>query len=751
MEIDHSEASNNQMVSSTWPAAIDQETGETSSNPSLQSQPLQQLETSTVIPTTTSPTATETIIAGETQRRARRLTKESLRFNPIWKKRYPWVVHETAESKERIFCSWCRAANCNNKFATDGCEWIKEDSLVRHQKVKEHVNIVKGRTIIPDNLLPVRFTQYYDVGKAKVIENMRIAYFMIKQNMPLNGYQDFCNFVTFQFQNQTGITLEAPPTSLSPLILKQNANRSSSASVSGSSTNAVVGIPTATTPFQISINEAAYVNPVSITEIIKAMSRLTEDAVLTELSESSCWSLILDHTTFKNGAKSIAVYSKHLSSDYSPGIRFLGTLRVPITDPSTASNLVQVFCTSKRVPLSKLVHIGSDGVIANLDKLNEVESHIKAKQPFLISIHSLGQSLHLAMKDAADQIPYFAEYQLIMNETLDYLASVPDAPLNLKSIFDYNFGNPESRFLSWCQAISVNIQLLDEIRVALSLSQTKSANMLYEKIGQDFTLASKLLNDVYLILEDLGLFFKGDPISIANLQPLVTQTVLKLRTAFIGTKETRATYGTLLRHFMEQLNLNSSETLPRFIAEYASATITAIQNRFPGLEIYHAMRIFDPYFLPNERRAMNLYGKEEIEMLNRIFGNPILQNGIRFPSIVDSQALTKEWAQAKYLLAGYRELAFADAWKKTFETSDFRQEFPNVTKVVSIALTVPFSTTTVENLLMQQKRVISQHFGTMDPELLQSYMMITLNGPGYDKFDYEKAYDLWARSGFRVN
>ncbi|CAG8590573.1 9_t:CDS:2 [Ambispora gerdemannii] len=672
-------------------------------------------------------------------KRARRLTKESLRFNPIWKKRYPWVVHETVDNKERIFCSWCRVANCNNKFATEGCEWIKEDSLVRHQKVKEHVNIVKGRTTgnasTVDNPSPVRFTQFYGLGKAKVIENMRIAYFMIKQNMSLDGYQEMCNFITFQFQNQTGITLDAPPISIHPFLLNSRKIITTS--------NNTIKIKNGANNHTSGILGATYVNPVSVIDIVQAMSRVIEDAVLSELSESPCWSLLLDHVTYQSGRKSISVYSKHLSADHSPGIRYLGILGFSSTDPFTASNNLEAFCTSKRISMAKLAHV---------DRSNGIVSHLKSKQPFLSSIHTVGQSIHSSMKEAADAVLYFIQYQTTMNEILDYFSVISDPPSSLKPIGEgitsslYNID--AARFLSWCQEIAVNSQILDEIRIALSLSNAENATTLCNKIDQNFTIATKLLADIYNILQNLVIFFQGDPISVADLYPFVNQATTKIYVEFIGSSEDRPNYGSMLRQFVEK-TLTLGATLPKFIPQFATATINALNERFPMLDVYNNMRIFDPRFLPNERRAIGPYGKEEIDTLNKIYGNPNFENGVIFPPVIDSQALIKEWSQAKYLLSGFKELPFTEAWKKTFETVEFIQEFPNIVKIISIALTVPYSNAHVENLLSRQKRIAVQHAGRMEPELLHAYMMIALNGPSYDKFDYEKAYDVWARAGFR--
>ncbi|CAG8505573.1 3408_t:CDS:2, partial [Ambispora leptoticha] len=469
---------------------------------------------------------------------------------------------------------------------------------------------------------------------------------------------------------------------------------------------------TSTLSTPLSANEATYVNPVSVIDIVQAMSRVIEDAVLSELSESPCWSLLLDHVTYQSGSKSISVYSKHLSADHSPGIRYLGILGFTVTDPFTASNHLEVFCTSKRISMAKLAHVGSNADTAILGKSNGIVSHLKSKQPFLSSIHTVGQSIHSSMKEAADMVLYFVQYQTIMNEILDYFSVISDPPSSLKPIGEgitnslYNID--AARFLSWCQEIAVNSQILDEIRIALSLSHAENATTLCNKIDQNFTIATKLLADIYNILQNLVIFFQGDPISVADLYPLVNQATTKIYVEFIGNSEDRPHYGSMLRQFVEK-TLTSGVTLPKFIPQFATATINALNERFPMLDVYNNMRIFDPRFLPNERRAIGPYGKEEIDMLNRIYGNPNFESGIIFPPVIDSQALIKEWSQAKYLLSGFKELPFTEAWKKTFETVEFVQEFPNIVKIISIALTVPYSNAHVEDLLSRQKRIAVQH------------------------------------------
>ncbi|CAG8639520.1 3627_t:CDS:1, partial [Dentiscutata heterogama] len=168
-----------------------------------------------------------------------------------------------------------------------------------------------------------------------------------------------------------------------------------------------------------------------------------------------------------------------------------------------------------------------------------------------------------------------------------------------------------------------------------------------------------------------------------------------------------------------------------------------LRNHFPTSHLYHAMRILDPSESPDDQESLRTYGDSDIKFLADFYGvsKPITLNNTYHPPIIDNKGVIREWQMAKYLIHGYRNFSFMEAWKKIWvQNFQFRNQFPQLTKLVEIALTMPISNGTVE-------RVFSRHHlirNGLNTEVLSYYLHLTLNAPeSWECFDYEKAYEYW--------
>ncbi|CAG8849839.1 39742_t:CDS:2, partial [Gigaspora margarita] len=88
-----------------------------------------------------------------------------------------------------------------NIFVQEGCEWLKEESLIRHIKIREHINAAKGKSIRQQNLFS-SFTIQYGETKAKALA------------------------INFTHLNYNEITYHSPPCTLDPphFYLEENNN-----------------------------------------------------------------------------------------------------------------------------------------------------------------------------------------------------------------------------------------------------------------------------------------------------------------------------------------------------------------------------------------------------------------------------------------------------------------------------------------------------------------------------------------------
>ncbi len=76
----------------------------------------------------------------------------------------------------------------------------------------------------------------------------------------------------------------------------------------------------------------------------------------------------------------------------------------------------------------------------------------------------------------------------------------------------------------------------------------------------------------------------------------------------------------ILHQYIVDNNI-SSNSLPSFISKFAKTIINSLKNKFLDSEIYNALRIFDPKFLPQKESKISNYGDDDIKVIVEYFEN----------------------------------------------------------------------------------------------------------------------------------
>ena len=143
---------------------------------------------------------------------------------------------------------------------------------------------------------------------------------------------------------------------------------------------------------------------------------------------------------------------------------------------------------------------------------------------------------------------------------------------------------------------------------------------------------------------------------------------------------------------------------------------------------------------------MLTYGFKEISLLGDFYGQSKTVNGNVFPGIIEKEKLLEEWKSAKYYLKSFseRDYNFTEMWKHIFDTdSNFINNYPSITTLVQVALIVPLSNANVERVFSHQNLIHTKLRNKLCVENLNRHLMILINGPDVEDFDFEKAYDHW--------
>ncbi len=307
----------------------------------------------------------------------------------------------------------------------------------------------------------------------------------------------------------------------------------------------------------------------------------------------------------------------------------------------------------------------------------------------MTSNHCISHRLHLAGKDASEEVIYFEKYEK-----------------TLKNLYSY-FSKSHKR----------------------------------QKI---LKLMQVIIFTCFLIC--FSIYF----VSHFNLQ--LDVAIKTIENEFIGSEEVPPNYGTIFKKYLED-NYNF---IPSFVREYSIAIINAIKNRFPEYELYSAFSIFDPKELPDDDTELVLYGNQEIEILGNFYGEIKLVNENEFSEIIDKEKLNQEWNSVKPYLQYYKnnnqEMDFIQLWQHILNTDDdFSFNYPTIVILVKIALLIPLSNAHVERIFSQMKLIKNNLRNKMHLNTLDDHLMILLNGPEIEDFDFLKAYEDWESKKTRRN
>jgi hypothetical protein len=76
--------------------------------------------------------------------------------------------------------------------------------------------------------------------------------------------------------------------------------------------------------------------------------------------------------------------------------------------------------------------------------------------------------------------------------------------------------------------------------------------------------------------------------------------------------------------------------------------------------------------------------------------------------------------------------------------NNFSFIYPNSTIIIKVVLLIPFSNAHVERIFSEMKLIKNKLRNQMQINTLNNHLMILLNGPDTQNFDFEKAYEHWA-------
>ncbi|GES82167.1 zinc finger protein 862-like [Rhizophagus clarus] len=270
------------------------------------------------------------------------------------------------------------------------------------------------------------------------------------------------------------------------------------------------------------------------------------------------------------------------------------------------------------------------------------------------------------------------------------------------------------------------------------------ANFLHQALTTEFYI-TKFLADILATMKSMILVFQSDYVSLTETCKQLSMAIETITSDFIGSENSAPHYGIHLANYMNEYSL-TGENLPITIKQFAQATIKSLRNRFPDSTLYYSIKILDPNEAPNNHDGLDTYGESEIKSLAEFYGKA-KKNGskIMCEPVLDGNTLIREWRMVRNIIYDYKNFWFIEAWYHIFNNNiSFRDQFPNLTKLVELVLVVPVSNGVVERVFSHQNLIKTKLRNKMSIQTLNLHLHFSLNGPkDFSNYDYEKAYVYW--------
>lgn len=178
---------------------------------------------------------------------------------------------------------------------------------------------------------------------------------------------------------------------------------------------------------------------------------------------------------------------------------------------------------------------------------------------------------------------------------------------------------------------------------------------------------------------------------------------------------------------------------------FATTIIKKLDARFPDVELFDALAVFDYTVWPADLPGN--FGDEKIEQLIEHYGKPQLNKAqILHPRVVDGIAVRTQWAAFKQILKMHKNKG--DSLEDTAREVLSSSTLPDVKILYAISLVLCLSTVWCERGFSLMAIIKTKLRNCMNIETLDALMMIASNAPNLSDHEavealLEEAYEHW--------
>ena len=270
-----------------------------------------------------------------------------------------------------------------------------------------------------------------------------------------------------------------------------------------------------------------------------------------------------------------------------------------------------------------------------------------------------------------------------------------------------------TRWLSFdgaVQAILTNLEALISALISDITSDPTAKWILTFITTFQFLASTHLLCDVLPTLTRLSKTFQRQCVDFSAVTDAVQAAIgaiegfkhapgPRLAGFFSGVPDT-PTEGYL--YFKEQCISDSTaqrENFEKRKIDFLDALVANLNSRFPSADtaLLTSFSVFDPQKFPSEAE-LPTYGNAELDTLCEHYGSTKLNNdGCKLPAALNTEQVKDEWVVFRQLMSNnFRQCTIQVLLQTLLNDQDLSFQYPNIVKLLTIALTLPVSTVDCE-------------------------------------------------------
>lgn len=542
-----------------------------------------------------------------------------------------------------------------------------------------------------------------------------------------------------------------------------------------------------------------YCSNKSVTELQCAISDVILDEKLCQIKRSGVFSLVLDESTDNANKKRVLMYAQCVTDS---GLDYCLLSNKQIKDGSAnAQNIVNLVVNElkeKKIDITKMVGVSTDGASVMTGKTGGVVALLRAYSPNIVGVHCVAHRTALATSQAARDIPDMNSYSRTLSSVFRYFHNSALRSNRLREIQsvlhlpELKFTELNSvRWLSMEGAVKAVYRSYPALVMCLqgdAVSDATARGLLNEVCQYKFIAITHQMMDVLPFMARLSKNFQHGTLDFTKVQPMVKSTcasladlcevpgvfmtkideyVVKDGEKVVYTRPVSESASEVVKKNVnnnyafdgfddsdiEDCNNEEEETsgfspelkyytqqkesVQKTCESYISKLIDNLEARFQDSEVLSAMSVIVPENICGAESVAK-YGNDQFSVLVKQFAD----------HLDSEEKCFSEYKQYKNLVnCSYKSASLLDI--TSVFTKKYSQDFPNMVTLLKCCCVLPMNSVKCERGFSTQNRIMCRMRTRLNNKALDDLMRISEEGPDLRDFDFNKALEKWKMAKVR--